>query len=212
MHSVELGYQYKKNSTSFISSLYYRNTFDGFAELTRYVNDSVLLTTLANLATDQSAGLELIFAWKYKTMLNLNFSSNIFYNVIDASNLGLSENKSTVAWDVKVACNLNLTKTTKLQLNSNYQSKMLTAQGYSSPVYFVNAGFRQDVFRKRASVTITASDIFNTMRWVEIIDTPLLQEEVIRKRKTQFIFIGFTWRFGMLAKKTANEMQFDNKM
>ncbi len=212
VHSLELGYQFKNQNISFLPGLYFRYTYDAFAEITSYVNDSVLLTTQANLATDQSAGIELVFAWKYKKLFNFNLSSNIYYNTIDASNLGYSENKSTIAWDAKFAGNINLSKTTKFQLNCNYRSKMLTAQGHSLPVYFVNAGLRQDVFKKRASVTITVSDVFNTMRWVEIIDTPLLQEEVSRKRKSQFIFIGFTWRFGMIAKKAANDMMFDNKM
>ncbi len=212
VHSVELGYQFKNPSHSFIPSLYYHYTYDAFTELVYYINDSVLLTTQQNLATDQSAGLELVFGWKYKKLMTLNFSSNLFYNTIDASNLGYSENKSTIAWDTKLASNFNIGKNTKLQVNANYKSAMLTAQGHSQPVYFVNAGFRQDVFKKRGSITITASDVFNTMKWVEVIDTPLLSETVSRKRKTQFIFVGFTWRFGMIAKRTSNEIQFDNKM
>jgi outer membrane receptor protein involved in Fe transport len=211
VHSVELGYQFKNPTITFIPSLYYHYTYDAFTEITSYINDSVLLTTQDNLATDQSAGMELVFAWKYKKQLNVNFSSNIFYNTIDASNLGYSENKSAIAWDAKVATNFNIGKTTKLQLNSNYRSAMLTAQGHTLPVFFVNAGLRQDLFKRRASLIITASDLFNTMRWVEIIDTPLLTEEVARKRKSQYIFIGFTWRFGMIAKKASNEIQFDTK-
>ncbi len=212
IHSVELGYQIKNNKITFIPSLYYRYTYDAFAEISRYINDTVLLTRQDNLATSQSTGLEFVFSWKYSKLFNLNFSSNIFYNTIDASNLGYAAKKSNTAWDAKLASNFNLGKTTKFQLNGNYRSSMLTAQGHTLPVFFVNAGFKQDIFKKRASLTITASDIFNTQRWVEIIDTPILYQELIRKRKSQFIFIGFSWRFGMIGKKSSNDMLFDNKM
>jgi outer membrane receptor protein involved in Fe transport len=210
VHSVEMGYQFKNQSFTFIPSLYYHYTYDAFTELTYYINDSVLLTTQQNLATDQSAGLELVFAWKYKKRATINLSSNIYYNTIDASNLGYSGTRSAFAYDAKLAGNLNAWKNTKFQLNANYRSSMLTAQGTTKAVFFVNAGLRQDVFKRRGSIIMSASDIFNTRHWVEEIDTPLLKEEVISKRTSQYVFVGFTWRFGMLAKRNANEIQFEN--
>lgn len=212
IHSVELAYQIKKDKITFIPNLFYHYTYDAFTEITQYINDTVLLTSQANLSTNQAAGLELVFAWKYKKLFNLNFSSTIFYNSIDASNLGYAENKSEIAYETKLASNFNIGKTTKFQLNANYRSSELSAQGHSLPVFFVNVGFKQDFFKKRASFILTLSDVFNTMKWVEIIETPILSQEVIRKRKSQFIFVGFSWRFGMITKKPTNDLQFDNKM
>lgn len=212
VHSIELSYHFRTDLISFLPTLYYRHTYDAFAEVTNYINDSTLLTTFENLDTEKSGGLELIFSWSPSKKFNLNLNSNLFYHSIDASNLGYEENKSIVSNDTKLAAFINVLPSTKFQLNATYRSAMLTTQGESLPLYFINAGLRQDLFRKKASLTLTVSDIFNTMKWRYIIDTPLLYQEVIRKRKSQIVYLGFSYRFGIGNKKNGEELIFDNRM
>ncbi len=212
IHAVELGYQWKKNDLRFLPGIYYRYAYDAFTEITRFINDSTLLTTSANLSANQSAGLELILSWSHRNRLHLNLSSNTFWNQLDASNLGYSTRKSTVSSEVKLAAGFNLTKGTKIQANATYQSALLTAQGKSLPNYFLNAGLRQDVFKKQASLLLTVSDVFNTLRRSWVINTPALQQTVTRKRRSQIVYLGFSWRFGKSARKTADDLQFEDKM
>jgi len=212
IHSIELGYHFRNDHISFLPTLYYRHTYDAFSEETRYINDSILLTTLENLSTEKSGGLELVFSWSPSKKLNLNLNSNLFYHTIDASNLGYEEDKSIISADTKLAAFLNIFSSTKFQLNTSYRSTMLTAQGWSLPVYFLNAGLKQDLFKKKASLTLTVSDVFNTMKWHYIIDTPLLYQKVTRKRKSQIVYLGFSYRFGISPKKASEELIFDDKM
>jgi outer membrane receptor protein involved in Fe transport len=135
IHSIELGYEYKNNSISFAPAIYYRYMYDAFTEITSYINDTILLTSFDNLSSEQSAGLELILTWNLNKKLNLNFSSNMYYNTIDANNLGYLS-KSLISSDTKLASSFNITPTTKLQINANYRSAMLTSQGQSLPVFF----------------------------------------------------------------------------
>ncbi len=212
IHSIELGYQLKKDELTFIPGLYYRYKYDAFAEITSYVNDTTLLTTFDNLSSNQSAGLEFVFSWGYKKIMNLNLSSNLFYNTLDASNIGYSKNKSNLSFDSKLAASFNITSTTKLQVNANYRSSMLTAQGKTLPVYFVNAGIRQDIFNKKASLLLTVSDVFNTMKFVEEVDAPFLYQKVTRRRTSRIIYLGFSWRFGVTPKKSADDLIFEDKL
>lgn len=212
IHSIELGYQWKRDGLSFLPTLYYRYEYDAFSEITRYGNDSTLLTTFDNLSNNQSGGLELVVAWNLKNRLNLNLSSNTFWNTIDATNLGFSAKKSTLSSEVKLAAGWSLTPRTKLQANATYRSAFLTAQGKSLPNYFLNAGLRQDVFKKKASLTLTFSDVFNTMRWAWEIDTPTFQQKVTRKRRSQILYLGFIWRFGVSGKKAGDDLMFEDKM
>src|SRR5258708_23456710 len=41
-HSIEAGYQYKKDETSYLATVYFRDTYHGFTTVTRYI-DSVTL-------------------------------------------------------------------------------------------------------------------------------------------------------------------------
>lgn len=212
VHSIELGYELKRGNWSVLPTLFFRSKFDGFAEVTRYVNDTVLLTSFENLARDKSGGLELIFGWAIPKKGSLNLNANFFQNRIDASNLGFSASKSIVSFDAKMAAVFQATTTTKFQVNANYRAAGLTAQGRSLPVFFVNAGLRQAIFKQKAALSLTASDVFNTMRFAEEIDTPELFQKTIRKRPTRIIYLGFSWRFGLPSKKTSEELMFEDRI
>ena len=58
--------------------------------------NSVLLTTHENLATNRSTGLELAVNGDSGKFVTWNFSSNLYFNPIDASNLGFAGTKSDV--------------------------------------------------------------------------------------------------------------------
>ena len=68
VHSVEFGYQYKKNNTTFLSTIYYRYTYNGMTDITRFINDTVKLTTRENLTKSNSAGLELVLSKLLETL------------------------------------------------------------------------------------------------------------------------------------------------
>ena len=212
IHSVELGYQGKGDKLTLLPTIYYRYTYDAFTEISRYLNDTVLLTTQQNLSSNQSAGLELVVTGKVKKLLTLNLSGNAYYNQIDASNLGYSSIKSAFIWTSKLAANLNITSTTMLQINTSYFSKQLTPQGNYLPIFVLNTGVSQDIFKKKASLVFTVSDVFNTLRSKGEINTPLLYQSTLNKRKSQIIYLGFSWRFGYNAKPSKEKMSFDEKI
>jgi len=209
VHSVELGYQFKNDTFTFVPSLYYRYEFDDFTEVSKYINDTVLLTTIENLSSSQWAGLEMIFSWKIKKRMTINFSGNLFYAEIDASNLGYSSSKTAISGFMKLGTNINITNSTALQVNANYRSSELTPQGKNLPGYSINIGMRQNLFKERASLLLTVSDVFNTLKWESEINTPVLYQKTAGKRKSQIIYLGFTYRFGKSGKKSNDELKFD---
>jgi hypothetical protein len=135
----------------------------------------------------------------------LNLSSNTYYYRIDASSLGYSNNKSNFVWNVNLNANTKITKTTVLQVNSNYSTTRLTPQGKILPTFFVNMGIRQDLWKRKASLILTVSDVFNTLRNISELDTPLLYDKNIRKRSPRIIYTGFVFNFGKSNEKQKEE-------
>jgi outer membrane receptor protein involved in Fe transport len=45
IHSIEMGYQYKKKNTTFLSTLYYRYNYNEFTEMAKCLNDFIKVTT-----------------------------------------------------------------------------------------------------------------------------------------------------------------------
>jgi outer membrane receptor protein involved in Fe transport len=210
IHSVEFGYHLKQDYFSVLPIVYYRYKYDAFTEIRRFVNDSTMLTTFANLATDRSAGMEFIVSGEVKKYISLNFSADAFYHIIDASNLGYSENKSTISWNAKLAANLRFTSSNLIQINAYYRSAQLTPQGERLPSFLLNLGMRQYLFNQKASLTITVSDIFKSLKWKREIDTPILYETATSKRNSQIIYFGFTYHFGKSVEKEKEGLEFED--
>jgi len=218
IHSIEAGYQYHTKDTTLFATAYYRYRYNGITDVSEYVDANfhpdttglILLTTKQNLSTSRYGGAELGAQARILTNLQLNLSGNLYRNVIDASNLGFSSNRSTTAWDAKLNLSYDATKTTLIQLNTNYTAKRLTAQGYRDPTFQANIGLRQFFLNKRLALIISVSDIFNSLRERTYIDTPILRETITRRRTSRIYNIGLIYNFGKPAKKPKDDLQFDN--
>jgi hypothetical protein len=211
IHSAEFGYKWQDKKFSFVPSLYYRYKQNGFTQVTVPLNDTVLLTTQQNLSNDQSAGLELIFSAKTGKFFSSNLSTNFFYNQINATNLGYFDKKTILSFSTNFNSTFTITPNTMAQVSAIYYSSRLTPQGKKYPSFVLNAGVRQDVFKKKVSVILTASDILRTLSQKTDLNTTYLKQVAIGKRDGQIIYIGFSYRFGKTKKAPKEEkLQFDN--
>jgi outer membrane receptor protein involved in Fe transport len=211
IHSIEGGYQYKHDDTSFLAALYYRSLSNGFTSVTRYLDSTTLLTTRENLATSRSGGLELAATTSVGKSVSLNFSGNVYRNEIDARNLGFSDRRSTIAWDAKLNANWNVTKSTTVQFNTNYSAKRLTPQGYRYPTHVLNLGLRHNFADKKTSFILTGSDLLDSLKERTLIDTPTLHQDATRRRTARIFYAGFIYNFGKASKKSKDDLQFDNQ-
>jgi len=213
IHSVEFGYKWENDKFTFVPSIYYRYRQNGFTTVTIPLNDTVLLTTQQNLSNDRSAGLELIFSAKPGKSLSTNLSSNFFYNKIDASNLGYSNQRSIVSMSTNFNATATITKTTMLQVSCNFRSARLTPQGKSFGSFVFNTGIRQDLFKKKVSITLTASDLFKTQKQRSELNALYLKQSSTGRRDARIIYLGISYRFGKLIKKNNEEkLQFDDSL
>ena len=212
IHSFEFGYKWQNKNYSFVPSIYYRHKVDGFTSVTIPLNDSTLLTTDQNLSKDQSAGLELIFSARTGSFMTTNLSTNFFYNKIDATELGYSDQKGIVAMSMNFNSTFSLSKTTMLQLSANYRSTRLTPQGKQYGRFVMNGGLRQDLFKEKVSLTLTASDIFKTLRQKSYLNTPFVQQTFVGRRDGSIIYLGLSFKFGKTFKKEEESLQFDENL
>lgn len=208
IHSVELGYQWGSDHFSVLPGIYYRYTYNRFTSITTALNDSVLVSRQQNLSNDKAFGADVILTIHPSDKLNFNLIPNIFYNQIDASNLGYSRKKSTVTWSANFNGSYSLPWGASIQLNSIYKSARLTPQGKYLPSFVLNIGFREEVLKKKGSVYLTISDLFKSQRQVAELQSPLLIQNVNQRSNSRIFYLGFSYNFGITNKK--KDLQFDN--
>lgn len=214
IHSVELGYQWKNDKISILPGFYYRYKYNGFTSISAPSpdNSSILITTLQNLSNDQAVGADVVVSGNVSSWVSSNFTANLFYNQIDASNLGYSDKRSTINWSANFNSIITLRSSTILQVSSNYRSNRLTPQGKTLPSYVMNMGLRQEVLNKRGSIYFTASDIFKTLRQERDLDTSTLQIHSKTVSNSRILYLGFAYNFGKSLKKKKDNLQFDNSL
>jgi len=213
IHSFEFGYQINRKYFSFVPSLYYRYKHNGFTTVTKALNDSVLFTTRQNLSNDQSAGLELIFSTKALKFVTANLNTNIFYNTIDASELGGSGRQSIFTMSTNFNAVFTVTKTTMVQLTSIYRSARQTAQGKIYPTFVMNIGARQNLFNNKLSITCTISDLFKTLEQRTLLQGISFKQNSYNRRDARVFYLGLSYRFGNSGKKQQEEkLQFDDNL
>lgn len=213
IHSLEFGLQWLTDYVTVVPSVFYRNRYNGLTVVTKAVNDTTLLTTKENLTSDQSAGFEIILSGTSGKFLSANLSGNAFYEIIDASNLGFSNTKSTMSWSGNMSCNMNLSTKTMFQINANYKSARLTPQGEFKPSFVANMGFRQDLLDDQLTLFVTVSDIFKSLKREMSLDTPWLSQYTVNQRDSRIFFLGLTYHIGKPSKKSKEKsMQYDNEL
>lgn len=212
IHSLEAGVQYRQDDTTYVATLFYRYSYNGFTTISEFVSPTTLLTTEENLATTQSGGLELaatVSPWK---ALSLNASGDLYSSQISAANLGYAGDRSAFAWTGKGSVEYSSSKATLWQLNANYSARRLTPQGYRLPTFVANFGVKHDFKGRRWSAVFTISDLFDSLKDETRLDTPTLHDDALRRRSSRNFSAGLIWNFGSPKKGKVDAFQFDNQI
>ena len=211
IHSFELTYQDIFESLTITPSIFYRYKYDAFSPVSKLYGDSTVIITTENLSKQQSAGIEAIVSGKLYKMWDFDINASLFYNEIDAGNLGYSNNKSNISGILELNSLLKLSKKTFLQLNLSYNSPVLTAQGQRDEIFYVNLGFKQLLFYDQISMTFSVSDMFHSYKEKWNVNTPILNQLPKLYRNDAVFYVGFSWRFGESYQGDEKKLEFEGE-
>jgi outer membrane receptor protein involved in Fe transport len=193
--SYELGWQYRKGQAYYLATAYFRDTRDSVTDVVVDRGGGVLLTTRENLGKSRAAGLELVANGRLSPKLTYNLSGNLFWNEIDAANLGFAGDRSGTAVSGRANMNWQATPKDFFQINAFTSGKRLTPQGYREPFKMLNLGYRRKV-NDKLSLVVTATDALDSFEDVTVVDTPTLRDRTLRSANVRSVFFGFSYAFG----------------
>lgn len=214
IHSIEAGWLWHNdNGTSLMTTLYYRYLTNQITEVSRYIDNGVLLTTKENLQTSQNAGAELIWNYPMCRWLNFNWNVNGYYNQINAEKLGFGKNKDTFSWSTLLNANFTPFHHYMVQLNARYRSSTLVPQGRRDADCRINLGMKYDIPSINLSVMASVTDLFDTYRKSYTLNTPELQQKVVRRRNPRIFYMGLSYQLGQNKNKKHNtKLEYDENM
>lgn len=214
IHSVEAGWLWHTDGgMSLTSTLYYRYLTDRITEVSRYIDDGVLLTTKENLDASQSAGAEIIWNCTVARWLSFNWNVNGYYNQIDATRLGYGRKHDTFSWSTLLNANFTPVPHGMVQLNVRYRGATLVPQGQRDADWRISLGMKYDIPAANLSLLASVTDLFDTYRKSYTLDTPEMKQKVEKRRNPRIFYIGLSWQFGTSRKKGHHtEMKYDEEM
>lgn len=211
IHSVEAGWLWHTDTgMSLMSTLYYRYLTNQITEVSRYIEDGVLLTTKENLNTSRNAGVELIWNVPVAHWLSFNWNVNGYYSQIDASQLGFGKNHDTFSWSTLLNANFTPVRHYMIQLNARFRGATFVPQGRRDADSRINIGMKYDIPSINLSLLASVTDLLDTYRKSYTLDTPELKQKVEKRRNPRIFYIGVSWQFGASKnKKHHAEVEYD---
>jgi outer membrane receptor protein involved in Fe transport len=221
-NSLEASYSKTyKGKNNFLASIYYKHT----TGLITTILDTVTVgngnthpvTTYINANSSYMAGLELTSQNYFTKWWDMNTNVNIYNSKIDASSAGIN-NEALWSWFAKFNSNFKLPKNYTIQVSGTYQSRtnqpvstgggfgppgmnmsQSSAQGYVKANYGFDLAVKKSFLKNNAaSLTISATDIFQT-RWTHSYTyAEFYERESVRWPDSPMFRATFNYRFGKM--------------
>lgn len=226
--SYEFGHSLTLNKTNINTTLFYRRTTDKITQITNIISGptadkDTLKSTYTNLASGSTLGVEVVASQTITKWWRGNGSFSFFNAKMDgytynASTQNASESNS---WTAKVNSSFTLTKNLELQVNGNYRSPVITGvsgggdhgpsgdgggQGKTKEIYWVDLGLRYNILKNKGTLTLRASDIFNSRKFKSTTygdSFSIYQEE---SHESRVVFIGFSYRINDYKQRRDSKM------
>lgn len=206
--SFEIGWQHRKAGTFYSLTGFYRRSRGGVTDILSDLGGGVFLTTRANLATAERAGLELVANGKLSKTLTYNASGSFLWNEIDPRVGGVSAPRSGTTGTARINLTWQPTKNDFFQLNAVYAGKQLLPQGYRRSGGILNLGYRRK-FDDRLSLLLTGQNVLDSARQVTVFETPTLRDRFTQRGTGRIVLLGLVYNLGGQTGRKKPEPAFD---
>ena len=206
--SFEIAWQHRKAGTFYSLTGFYRRSSGGVTDLISDLGGGVFLTTRANLATAQRAGLEAIANGKLSKTLSYNASATFLWNEIDPRVGGVSAPRSGTTGTVRANLTWQPTKKDFFQLNAFYSGKQLLPQGHRRSGGILNLGYRRKV-NDRLSLLVTGQNVLDSARQVTVFETPTISDRFTQRGTGRIVLLGLVYNLGGQTGRKRPEPAFD---
>ena len=219
--SVELNYLKHWERHTLSAGLFYKFS-DQVTQNVKFMDGALMRNTFVNLGTRHEAGIELVAKNKFfGEFLNLTTSVNFYYNRMDRAVFTPTLNGVTFA-DVVVpeqnifafSARMNIgfmfTKTFTGQINANYRSPRVVAQGKSSYSYSIDVSLRKTFLDRTLALAVNVRDILNSRSRSNTTSSDAFWQFSENQWHSRELSVSLTWNFGNMNTKRNDKNQPNN--
>jgi hypothetical protein len=168
--------------------------------ITESVSPTVTMTTYANVAGSDKLSLDLYLSKKFFNCLEL--SPQLTINSLKYTGLGIKNEGTSL---VSIFNSTLLFSNLRFQMNFNYSSSAITAQGKTNPTWSVDAAVKLLLLHKTLSLTLRATDLLNTRKSNSSTSGEGLLITNNIKQTTRIISLNLSYYFRIEAKENIEQ-------
>lgn len=212
VHSIELGYSKSWEKISLTSSVYFHQVNNVIKHVESDPVDGIITTTPQNIKRAINSGLELIGHFDLLKAWDFTTNVNVYERQNDAApQFGISAT-SGFSWNANITNNINVVKNLSVQLRADYRAADLLVQDRNRGAYGIDGGAKYDFPNKKASLSFSSRDIFNSRKWSFLRESDATLLDFLRRTQSSRASLTFTYRFGKSTftpkkQKKINEQQ-----
>lgn len=199
--SYEATFQSTVGKSLFSVEMYYRVTHNKIERTQSLYAPRITLHSIDNIGQDYSFGSEIMWNFDVFRFWNINLMSNVYQYWVKGELFGESFSRESFNWSLRLNHTLQLGKTTRLQINSIYNSPSVSSQGRREENFFVNLGLRKEFWNRTVSATLQIQDVFKTQKFEFSNHAPNFYSEVKMKRKAPLFTLTLTYHLNNNQKK-----------
>ncbi len=208
--SYELNYQFRF-ARSFVSfEAYYRQTNNKINRVRTLQEDNIMLHTFDNIEKDFARGIEFMANIELYKWWKINLTANFFNYQIKGEVLDTDVNQATNTWNTRMSMTFKLPWQTRLQFMGFYAGPSVTAQGDRDEFMFTSVALRKEFFKRRASISLSARDIFGSMKFRFNSSTPDYMVRYEFTRESPIFTINLSYKINNYKKKRGKREGMDN--
>ena len=195
---------------TFNTSLYYQTSTDVFTVIsedsgetvavsenesgTEMVEIPILKRYPINLAKNNRTGFEFTLSYNPTKKSRIFANFNLFNLETIGSHEGLDLNRTNLSWFSRINGKLTIFKDIDWQIQLFYRGPRETAISKFKSVFFSSMALNKDIFNKKGTLSIRATDLFNTARMRLQTLTNTLENEVELRRSLPSFNLSMTYR------------------
>ena len=160
--SYELGYQTEVFGSVFSAEGYYRVNHNKIERIQSVYAENVTLHRPENIGTDYSFGTDLSYRIDLFDFWQMNLMGNVYHYRIEGQLGGQNFDRESYNWNARINNSIDLWENGSMQLQGNYRSPSVSAQGDREGYFVTDLSFRQDFLDRSLSAILQVRDVFGT--------------------------------------------------
>ena len=226
--AFDIGYLNRLGKVTLNGSVYYQRATDVFSFISRTTDDFYIFETNqtvnlndpdydalnalydltpiiargpVNLATNERYGGEITVTYRPSKKFNLNGNINLFQSITKGSFEGEILDAENFSWFARLNAKYTLPAEIDWQTRLFYSGPSETAQNRNKGIFSTDLAFSKDLFKDKASLAFSVSDLFNIRKRRSESFTPTFQGISEFQWRERTFNLSFTYRFNQKKKR-----------